>query len=109
MNLDAHPEAEEEFLEAIATQTREQGPAAALELIDAVEGVYDSLRRGTAFSNVAPHVPPELGARRVLVQGHIYQVIFIPRPTFLAVVAVAHLARKSGYWIPRVKHYPTTP
>jgi hypothetical protein len=69
MNLDAHPEAEEEFLEAIATLTRERGPVAAFELIDAVKGVYASLRRGDAFSNIAPHVPSELGARRVLMHG----------------------------------------
>jgi hypothetical protein len=51
-------------------------------------------------------VPLELGARQVLALEVGYHVVFVERPTFVAVVAVAHLAREPGYWRERVKDYP---
>ena len=76
---------------------------------------YDSQRAGlghdlvlavdeavTSIGNVppltVPFVPPELGAKRVLVRRYPYSVIFYETDEEVRIVAFAHYKRKPGYW-----------
>jgi toxin ParE1/3/4 len=106
MTLEIHPEARVEYMLSIDWHVDERGEAYADRFVAAVEVAFEGLRSGEAFSSWAPHVARELGARRVLVDGFDYHVVFVERATFQAIVAVAHFKREPGYWEPRIKDYP---
>jgi toxin ParE1/3/4 len=106
MRLEVHPEADAEFVNAVQYITRDRGEERANKVYAGVQRVFEALREGTEVSGPAVHVAPELNARRVLVRGTRYQVIFVDREAFRAVVAVAHSRRKPGYWRARLKAYP---
>jgi plasmid stabilization system protein ParE len=107
MRLEVHPDADAEFVAAVERITRERGEERANKVYTGAQRAFEALRDGKEVSGPAVHVAPELNARRVLVRGTRYQVVFVERAEFRAVVAVAHSRRKPGYWRPRLKDYPT--
>jgi plasmid stabilization system protein ParE len=78
-----------------------QLPGLGAELLEAVARALDVIaenpRRGPALPDVAG-----ASLRRLLVEGFPYQIIYEVRPTEIAVIAVAHLKRRPGYWKDRL-------
>lgn len=48
--------------------------------------------------------PGPAGTRRVRVKGFPFSVVYLPEDRGIVVVAVAHHARRPGYWTNRVGH-----
>ena len=91
-----HPEAEEEFLAAVAYYA-ERSPSAA-ERFDA------EIRRLVAQIETMPrrHGPWRHGTRRARARRFPFIVIFVARPTALRIMAVAHIKRHPDYWQERL-------
>ena len=91
-----HPEAEEEFLAAVAYYA-ERSPSAA-ERFDA------EIRRLVAQIETMPrrHGPWRHGTRRARARRFPFIVIFVERPTALRIMAVAHIKRHPDYWQERL-------
>jgi hypothetical protein len=106
MILRAHPKATQEYVSAIDWHVEERDEATARHFVECVESRYTKLREERVHSNVVVGVAQELGTRRVIVPDFEYQVIFIERATFRAVLAVAHFRQEPGYWLDRLKDYP---
>ena len=52
--------------------------------------------------SLVPGVPAHLGARRCVLKKFPYLLIFLELPQAISVVAVAHGARRPGYWRSRL-------
>ena len=91
-----HPEAEEEFLAAVTYYgERAQGLG---------DRFYDEIRRLTAEIEATPQLPRlwRHGTRRHLGRRFPYALVYVERPTHLAVLAVAHCKRRPDYWRQRL-------
>ena len=91
-----HPEAEEEFLAAIAyyagrsVRTSERFEAEIRRLVASIETMP---RRHGLWRH---------GTRRARARHFRYLVIFAERPTSLLIVAVAHTRQRPEYWLQRL-------
>ena len=85
--------ASEELTAAVRWYER-QRPGLGGDFFDAIRETLDRIAEtpeaGSNFSG--------LGARRMLVAGFPYQIVYHQRPTEIVVVAIAHLKRRPGYW-----------
>ncbi len=92
-----HPLADDEFAEAISYYA---GQAEGLG-----ERFYVEMLRLTAEITAAPGLHPvwRHGARRHFGPRFPYALIFIERPTFVLIVAVAHFKRRPAYWRERLE------
>lgn len=96
MKLEFHPEARDEFV------------AAAAYYDTAVPGLGDrfllAVRRKTTLLLQHPTAgtPRTAGARRILVTGFPYDVVYQVRDDVVEVLAVAHQHRRPGYWRERL-------
>jgi len=92
-----HPEADDEFAEAIAYYAK-RGDGLG-------DRFYDEVRQLTAEIEAAPqlHRLWRHGTRRHLGRRFPYALIYVERPTYLAVLAVAHCKRRPDYWRKRME------
>lgn len=96
MRLEFHPEARDEFV------------AAAAYYDAAVPGLGDrflvAVRRTTVLVLEHPTAgtPRKAGARRILVTGFPYDVVYQVREKVVEVLAIAHQHRRPGYWRERL-------
>lgn len=91
-----HPQADDEFAEAIAYYARQSAGLG--------DRFYDTMRQLTAEIEAAPqrHRPWRHGTRRHFNRRFPYALIYVERPTHLAVLAVAHFKRRPDYWRERL-------
>ena len=91
-----HPEAEAEFLAAVAYYAQRSADVA--ERFDA------EIRRLVAQIETMPqrHGPWRHGTRRARARRFPYLVIFAERPSALRIVAVAHTKQHPDYWQQRL-------
>jgi toxin ParE1/3/4 len=91
-----HPEAEDEYLEAVEYYERE-APAV-------VEAFRDEVMRTVTFIERFPDAAPvERGTiRRKLLKRFEYEVYFAVEPDRLRILALAHQKRRPGYWTDRL-------
>ncbi len=92
-----HPEADDEFADAIDYYAQ-RGDGLG-------ERFYAEVRQLTAEIEAAPqlHRPWRNGTRRHLGRHFPYALIYVERPTHLAVLAVAHCKRRPNYWRERLR------
>jgi toxin ParE1/3/4 len=92
-----HPEAEQEFLAALAYYAHKAGGAVA-------ERFDQEIKRLVAEIEAAPrrHGPWRHGTRRHRARRFPFAVIFAERPRELVLVAVAHVKRHPDYWRARL-------
>ncbi len=96
MRLEFHPEARDEFVSA-ADYYNAAVPGLGDRFLLAVQRTTDMiLRHPTAGT------PRRATARRVLVTGFPYDVVYQVREDLVEVLAVAHQRRRPNYWRPRV-------
>ncbi|MBI4651961.1 type II toxin-antitoxin system RelE/ParE family toxin [Candidatus Desantisbacteria bacterium] len=96
MNYSFHPEAEEEFIEAINYyEEKESG----LGYDFAIE-VYLTIERTIAFPKAWPIIEDDI--RRSLVQRFPYGILYSEDKEKIYIVAVMHLHREPEYWKYRI-------
>jgi plasmid stabilization system protein ParE len=86
------PPAREEFL-AKVQYYGELSPPLAERFVDAVESAAS---RAVRF----PHVgaPFDDGSRRIPLRGFPFSLVYLSEPPGIVIIAVAHYARRPGYW-----------
>jgi hypothetical protein len=92
MNFFFHPEAEEEFNQAI-DYYEEIEPGLGYDF--ALE-VYASIHRSVEYPKAWSHLEGDI--RRSLVRRFPYGILYSEEPDGIAVVAVMNLHRNPGYW-----------
>ena len=92
-----HPEAEAEFLEALARYAAESEQLGR-RYSEAIHGLIADVCR-------SPKVYPCLGkeVRRHFGKPFPYALIYAEEPQSVLVLAVAHFKRRPGYWLHRLK------
>lgn len=90
-------EAEEEFTAAAGWYEQERPGLGGDFVVSINETVLEVRERPESFP-LAPAVPKSLGVRRAIVKRFPYAVVFLELPEEIRVLAVAHGARKPGYW-----------
>lgn len=86
-------------LEAAIVWYDEQRPGLGIELFDAVVATLQRIEDNPA---VGPAAPSSGLARRLLVDGFPYQLVYQVKPAEIMILAVAHLKRRPGYWRDRL-------
>jgi plasmid stabilization system protein ParE len=91
-----HPRADDEFAAAL-TYYAQQAPGLG-------DRFYEAIQQLTAEIEAAPqlHRPWRHGTRRHFHRRFPYALIYVERPTHIAVVAVAHFKRRPDYWKERL-------
>ena len=92
MTLDFHPEAEAEFIEAIAFYDKIEsslGEEFSLEVLAA-------LSNALSYPNAWPTLEGDV--RRCLVNRFPYGILYSVEPERIFVLALVHLHRRPGYW-----------
>ncbi len=94
--LEFHPEAEQEYLEALAWY-RERSPTAAISFERAFDRAIKTIRD-------APHRWPLYlsGCRRYTLHQFPFIVVYATLTSHTVVLAIAHGHRRPGYWKDRV-------
>ena len=94
--LEFHPEAEQEYLEALAWY-RERSPTAAISFERAFDRAIRTIRD-------APHRWPLYlsGCRRYTLHQFPFIVVYATLTSHAVVLAIAHGHRRPGYWKDRV-------
>lgn len=98
--LEFHPEAEREYLAALAWYL-ERSPAAAIGFESAFDRAISKIRE-------APDRWPAYlaGCRRYTVHQFPFIVVYSIFPSHTLVLAIAHGRRRPGYWRDRLQHAP---
>ena len=91
-----HPQASDELAEAVAYYAKKAGGLG--------DRFYEVMGRLTVEIEASPRLfrPWRHGTRRHFNKRFPYALIYIERPTHLAVIAVAHFKRRPGYWRERL-------
>jgi plasmid stabilization system protein ParE len=91
-----HPEAEQEYLAALAWY-HERSPAAAI-------GFESALDRALITIREAPHRWPIylVGCRRYIFHQFPFIVVYSTFASHIVVLAIAHAHRRPGYWRSRI-------
>lgn len=96
MKLEFHPEAEEEFLEAVSYYEAE---------VPGLGERFDvEVRTAIALLLEYPEIGPFIDAalRKLVLDRFPYYLIYSVSPEAVHIVAVAHERRKPGYWDERI-------
>lgn len=92
MKFDFHPEADEEFVEAVAYYEESDYGLG----IDFLREVYSTIRNAIDYPTMWPSVEDEV--RRCLVHRFPYGVLYSIEPDGIFILAVMHLHRDPDYW-----------
>ena len=92
MTFAFHPEADEEFVEAVAYY-EDCGPGLG---IDFSRGVYASIENAIDYPTMWPEIEDEV--RRCLAHRFPYGVLYSIEPDGIFILAVMHLHRDPDYW-----------
>lgn len=95
-------EAEEEFAAAARWYERER-PGLGREFLASVDEAVLEVRERPGSFSLVPSIPQDLGVRRALVKRFPYAVVFLELADEIRVLAVAHGARRPGYWRDRLR------
>ena len=97
MKFSFHPEADDEFIAAVAYyEDCETGLG-----LDLSREVYDTIHNALYYPTLWPKVEDEV--RRCLVHRFPYGVLYSIEPQSIFILAVMHLYRDPGYWKHRLK------
>ncbi len=97
MNFPFHPDADEEFIEAVAYY---EGCEPGLGL-DFSREVYAAIRNAFDYPTMWPEIEDKV--RRCLVHRFPYGVLYSVEPGGIFILAVMHLHRDPGYWKHRLE------
>ena len=92
MNFHFHPEADEEFIEAVAYY---EGGEPGLGL-DFSREVHASILNALSYPMMWPEIDEEV--RRCLVHRFPYAVLYSKEPDGIFILAIMHLHRDPDYW-----------
>jgi len=95
------PEAEQELVDA-ARHYDEQVRGLGSEFVTAVSAAIRRLRNWPNAGTPVDALDPALNGRRVLVPRFPYQLVYVRFDDAVHVIAVAHVARRPGYWTDRI-------
>ena len=96
------PEAVGELAEA-ATWYESREPGLASRFLEEVEQMLPTLgARPRSFPRLVD-TAPDLDVRRALLPHFPFALVFLELPAIVRVVAVAHVKRRPGYWLYRVR------
>ncbi len=97
MKVFFHPEAEEEFYEAIEYyETCKQGLG-----LDFAKEIYSTIERIVNFPRAWSKLTKDI--RRCLVNRFPFGVIYTIQENQIIILAIMHLNKKPGYWKERIK------
>lgn len=96
------PEARTEIEDA-ATWYESCRPGLADDFSTAVEEILAKVAERPAAFPPLLDTDPEMGLRRALLQRFPYSIVFLETAEEIRVVAVAHMKRRPGYWLSRVR------
>lgn len=102
-SFDFHPEAREEYLEAIDYYAERSYQAGQEFLEQFEESVQSVIRFPESFEVIEDCVPL---LRRYPLSGFPYSIIYSDSPDVVYIVAVAHQRRHPGYWKNRLTDFP---
>lgn len=94
-----HPEADEEFLEALA-RYGEKSQALGRRYYHAIQALVAEIYHAPALYR---RLPGTGEARRHFKKPFPYAVLYVEEPDSVLVLAVAHFKRRPGYWRHRLK------
>ena len=100
--LRIHEAAAEEAAEAAAWYEAER-PGLGADFEKAVDAAFDILEQEVVPLTNVPGVAASRGVKRLLLRRFPYAIIIQQRGTETVVVAVAHQARRPGYWRDRLR------
>ncbi|HWL29535.1 MAG TPA: hypothetical protein VNQ97_11565 [Burkholderiaceae bacterium] len=95
-------EAAQETDEAAAWYDNEQ-PGLGDEFFDAVDAALDLIEECSLPLLPVPGKAGALGAKRIILKRFPYDVVAVERSREIIVIAIAHHARKPGYWRGRME------
>ena len=99
--LRIHEAAAEEAAEAAAWYEAER-PGLGADFEKAISAALDILEQGVVPLTSVPGVAASRGVKRLLLRRFPYAVVVQERGTETVVIAVAHQARRPGYWRDRL-------
>lgn len=97
----SHPEADEEA-EAAAVWYESRQKSLGGDFLDELDRAFTLITESPTTWPVWPGMPKTLGIRRFLLSRFPYGVAYEVTGSEIVVYAVAHLARKPGYWKDRL-------
>ena len=100
--LRTEEEAEDELSEAIR-HYEERRAGLGEDFLAAVDKALARIVRLPGSGAPLPQVPLELGVRRIPVEGFPYRVVYLDTPEAIRILAFAHIRRRPGYWLPRLR------
>ena len=96
------PEAVTELADA-AVWYESRSPGLARRFLQEFETVLQLIESRSASFPRLLDTSPELNIRRALLPHFPYASIFIELPSEIRIVAVAHVKRRPGYWLNRIR------
>ena len=99
--LRLHPAAGEEFVDA-APWYLSIGNALGRDFQQELEAAMGLLMQSPIPAVPHPRLPAALGLRRVILRRFPYDLVFIERQNEIHIIALAHHARRPGYWRSRL-------
>lgn len=90
-------------LDAAADQYDEQRPGRGVRFYAAVERTVKLIVRFAAVGPLYPGVRSELGVRRRIIRGFPFVLAYRVLGDKIRIDAVAHMHRRPGYWLRRVR------
>jgi toxin ParE1/3/4 len=97
-----HPAASEEA-EAAADWYFAERPGLGFDFETELSAVISLLRQRNIPSTPYPGMPPRQHLRRLLFKRFPYDIVFVERDENIVIVAIAHHARRPGYWKHRLR------
>ena len=102
MRYEFHPEALEEYQEAVNWYA-ERGTPVALRFVEAVEEAVSKVAEAPERWRIL-----EEDVRRCLTRVFPYGILYTIEPEFVLIVAVMHCSREPGYWRQRLTRSDTS-
>jgi plasmid stabilization system protein ParE len=97
-----HPAAAEEAFEAAVWYEGERN-GLGLDFSKELETAIGLLREAPDVGVPHPGVPKRLNVKRILLKRFPYDVVYVERLNTALILAVAHQARRPGYWRARLR------
>ncbi|TPV95419.1 MAG: type II toxin-antitoxin system RelE/ParE family toxin [Myxococcales bacterium FL481] len=95
--LSTHPDAEAEFLAAVAWYS-ERSPKTARRFLSLVRRTMQSIAASPTHG-----VPFDHGTRRRVLKQFPFSVIYLEDDNEVTIIAIAHARRRPSYWVDRIE------